>query len=400
MGVGSSVSSRAKHGPSSTAIKRQLETTRDSVLEKEKEFDLQQNQFEETTNAKMKMLQSKNEELTEKLKTAEKELSIKKENLEKEKNRALALMFSELPLSLLTGQSSTLSSDNTSFSRNLSLVTIACCDVVGFSSLVSDLPPHEVINLVDHIHAIIDDAFSDKRIFVMERSSDSCLAVCGIIKAEDVPENVHHDGQQISSRWNDRTKTPVSLTDSCYETGDEAVGSHENLYHHAKPNSSDFQRSILASKKIAKIASQNAALLAVGTLQLMSMSTQVKIPDKPDFHLQMRIALHSGDCLGGIVGLQTTEGSRQVPKYKLFGPTVKETQSLCASGLALQIRVSKSCRDLLQQHGGFHFERCPDQLSWHSKSLTESYWLLAKDGLSLKMPALEDAVSLSAYDNI
>lgn len=395
MGVGSSVSSRAKHGPSSTAVKRQLTNTREIVLEKEKEFDHQQNQFEATTNAKIKMLQAKNEELTEKLIIAEKELSVKKENLEKEKNRALALMFSELPLSLLSGHSSTLSGDNTSFSKHISSLTIACCDVVGFSSLVSNLPPHEVINLVDHIHAIIDDTFSDKKIFVMERSSDSCLAVCGITKAEDEPDNVH--SRQISAR-NDMN-TPVSMTDSCYETGDEAVSSHENLHRHTKTNSSDLHRSMLASKKIAN-ASQNAALLAVGALQLMSMSTQVKIPGKPDFHLQMRIALHSGDCLGGIVGLQTVEGSRQVPKYKLFGPTVKEAQDLCASGLALQIRVSKSCRDLLQHHGGFNFERCPDRVSWHSKALTESYWLLGKDGLPLKMPTLDDALSLSAYDNI
>ena len=397
MGVGSSVSSRAKHGPSSTAVKRQLTTTRELVLEKEKEFDHKQNQFEETTNAKMKLLQAKNEELTEKLTIAERELSIKKENLEKEKNRALALMFSELPLSLLSGHSSTLSGDNASFSKHISSVTIACCDIVGFSSVVSGLPPHEVINLVDHIHAIIDDAFSDKKIFVMERSSDSCLAVCGITKAEDEPENALHGLHQISGR-ND-TDTPISMADSCYETGDEAVSSHENLHRHAKASSLDPQRSMLASKRIAS-ASQNAALIADGALQLMSMSTQVKLPDKPDFHLQMRIALHSGDCLGGIIGLQTVEGSRQVPKYKLFGPTVKEAQNLCVSGLALQIRVSKSSRDLLQHHGGFHFERCPDRVSWHSKTLTESYWLLGKDGLPLKMPTLDDALSLSAYDNI
>ena len=395
MGVGSSVSSRAKHGPSSTALKRQLNSTRETVLEKVEEFDCQQNQFEETTNAKIKMLQAKNEELTEKLTLAEKELSIKKENLEKEKNRVMALMFSELPLMLLSGNSSTLSGDNASFIKQISSVTIACCDVVGFSSLISDLLPHEVINLVNHIHAIIDDAFSDKRIFLMERSSDSCLAVCGITKVEDESENVR--SRQISAR-ND-TNTPVSMTDSCYETGDEAGSSHENLYRHTKANSSDLQRSVLASKKIAN-ASQNAALVAIGALQLMSMSMQIKIPDKSDMHLQMRIALHSGDCLGGIVGLQTVEGSRQVPKYKLFGPTVKEAQNLCASGLALQIRVSKSCRDLLLHNGGFHFERCPDRASWHSRALTESYWLLGKDGLPLKMPTLDDALSLSAYDNI
>jgi len=396
MGAGSSVSSRVKHGPSSTAMKWQLERTRDTVLEKEKEFAQEQNHLEQTTDAKIKELEAKNDELTERLMVAEKQLSIKSENLEKEKNRSLALMFSELPLSLLSSQSSSLSGDNASLSQIISSVAIACCDVVGFSSLVSDLPPHEVINLVDHIHAIIDDAFSDETIFLMERSSDSCTAVCGINRTEDENDKTVTQSRQMSGRYD--TKTPISLTDSCYETGDEAFDSHE-IYHHVKPNSADLHRAVVTSKKAANI-SKNAAILAVGALQLMSMSTQVKIPSKPDYHLQLRAALHAGDCLGGIVGLQTAEGSRQVPKYKLFGPTVKEAQNLCASGLALQIRVSKACRDLLQQHGGFHFERCPDQVSWQKRTLTESYWLLAKDGLPLKMPVLDDALSLSVYDKL
>ena len=396
MGAGSSVSSRAKRGPSSSAMKWQLEKTRDTVLEKEEEFFQEQNQLEQTTDAKIKELKARNDELTERLIVAEKELAITSDSLEKEKNRSLALMFSELPLSLLSGQSSSLSGDNSSFSQTISSVAIACCDVVGFSSLVSDLSPHEVINLVDHIHAIIDDAFSDKTIFLMERTSDSCTAVCGITQTEDESDKAVAQSRQISGRYD--TKTPMSLTDSCYETGDEVFDSHE-IYQHGKPNSSDLHRDVVTSKKSVN-SSKNAAILAVGAIQLMSMSTQVKIPSKPDYRLQMRVALHAGDCLGGIVGLQIAEGSRQVPKYKLFGPTMKEAQNLCASGLALQIRVSKACRDLLKQHGGFHFERCPDQVSWQKKTLTESYWLLAKDGLPLKMPVLDDALSLSVYDNL
>ena len=54
----------------------------------------------------------------------------------------------------------------------------------------------------------------------------------------------------------------------------------------------------------------------------------------------------------GVVGLQTSGGSgAHIPHYKLFGLSLGHTQDLCMTGLALQVRVSKSCQELLASTG-------------------------------------------------
>ena len=86
-----------------------------------------------------------------------------------------------------------------------------------------------------------------------------------------------------------------------------------------------------------------ASLLATSALQLMSASTQIIIPRSENQQLQLRIALHSGPCSAGIIGLQTAACVSRIPHYKLFGHSLKYTHNLCTTGLALQIRVSKQC---------------------------------------------------------
>ena len=249
-------------------------------------------------------------------------------------------------------------------------------DTVGFASLTTRLQPQTVIKLVDHLHAIIDEAFCDRDIFVMERTSDGCIAVGGLVEftTDDL----------IGGRETGGTISPLSMTDSSY-------GSELDLdHHHTKQD---------PALPTTELPSHYASLLATASLKLMSFSTRVAVPGSGNKQLQLRIALHCGPCSAGIVGLQTSTGATRIPHYKLFGPTVKHTNSLCTTGLALQIRVSKQCRDLLLKAGGFQFERCPDYMLSASRKPIESYWLVGKEGLSVKLPSLEQAVSLSEYDD-
>ena len=106
-----------------------------------------------------------------------------------------------------------------------------------------------------------------------------------------------------------------------------------------------------------------ASVLATAALQLMSNSALVEIPHSDNHQLQLRISLYSGPCSAGVVSLQTSRGSgAHIPHYKLFGLSLGHTQNLCMTGLALQVRVSKSCQELLASTGWFKFERCPDYI--------------------------------------
>lgn len=265
-------------------------------------------------------------------------------------------------------------------------------DVVGFARLCNQLQPHEVVSVVDSVQAIIDKTFTHKDIFIMERRSDGCIAASGLIDCK------HHQlhGNKPPSR-DSLVITPFSMADSSYGSQLEL----EDLEEYKD----EFKHSVTKQRTVNKENQPHyyASLLATAALKMMSLSIAVEIPPTlraTNKQLQLRIALHSGPVSAGVIGLQTIAGAIRVPHYKLFGVTVSTTQKLCSTSLALQVRVSKSCRDLLVQAGGFKFERCPDFMMWSTGKPIESYWLVGKEDEELNQPSLDLAVSLSEYEDI
>lgn len=226
----------------------------------------------------------------------------------------------------------------------------------------------------------------------MERTSDGCIAASGLV---EVAQSQEVDAKEERPSG---TISPLSMTDSSY--GSEVDLDWKDPHASSKKDSPTKPKSD-NGLQASRPPSYYAAVIATAALKLMSYSTQVQVPGSSENRqLQLRIALHSGPCSAGVVGLQTSAGTTRIPHYKLFGPTLKYTSNLCATGLSLQIRVSKQCRDLLHSAGGFNFERCPDYLMWSSRKPVESFWLVGKEGLALKLPSLDKALSLSEYGDI
>lgn len=271
-----------------------------------------------------------------------------------------------------------------------------CSDIVGFSSLSSQLQPKQLIDIIDHLQALIDEVLTHKDIFIMERTSDGCIAASGLDEA-------------VANNKQTRVMSPVSTTDSSYGSEFDLdietvnwISTYKSTHEHEQKSLTkepDLEQP--SSIKELPSAVSYSGTLATAALKLMSYSSRVKVPIPDNTQLQLRIALHSGPCSGGIVGLQTSAaGSSHIPQYKLFGPTVRYVSNLCHSGLALQIRVSKQCRTLLVEEGGFVFERSPDFMTWDNLQPIESYWLIGKEDLQLKLPSLTCAVSLKNYDDV
>lgn len=272
-------------------------------------------------------------------------------------------------------------------------------DVVGFSQLVERLKPKETIRVIDHLHALMDEAYRSDDIFMMERDSDGCAAVAGL--TESLMEEIRLREDSFSS---------LSLADSSYGSenylldfdknppkkspkkprGTDHEHGHKNIEHRHRHN----------SKNQLKTASYFAGQMATAVLTLMSSSSKVHIPLLGRKQLQLRIAIHSGPCSAGVLGLQSTLGANRIPQFKLFGPAVRQAESLCRTGLALQIRVSKSCKDLLSHTNEFQFERCPDYQTWANHKPIESYWLVGRSTLPVTLPSLDLAISLSDYEDI
>ncbi|XP_006822860.1 atrial natriuretic peptide receptor 1-like, partial [Saccoglossus kowalevskii] len=135
--------------------------------------------------------------------------------------------------------------------------------------------------------------------------------------------------------------------------------------------------------------SRHAAEICNMALDLLTSVTSFKIRHRPEKQLQLRIGIHSGSCVAGVVGLK-------MPRYCLFGDTVNYASRMESSGLALRIHVSPECKTILDGIGGYHMtERGPVTLK--GKGTIVTYFLVGRDNHANKLPELILAATVDEH---
>eukprot|EP00794_Sanderia_malayensis_P016937 gene16937-18644_t len=138
-----------------------------------------------------------------------------------------------------------------------------------------------------------------------------------------------------------------------------------------------------------RIGKRHAGEIAKLSLDLLSAMTTFKIRHKPDYQLQLRIGIHSGPCVAGVVGLK-------MPRYCLFGDTVNYASRMESSGLSLRIHVSPECRDVLFQLGGYNLTK-RGMVEMKGKGTIMTYWLTGYYGFNKPLPDLAKAADISEH---
>lgn len=70
---------------------------------------------------------------------------------------------------------------------------------------------------------------------------------------------------------------------------------------------------------------QHAGEIASMSLHLLAAIQKFKLRHRPDYTLKLRIGIHSGPCVAGVVGLK-------MPRYCLFGDTVNTASRMESNG--------------------------------------------------------------------
>ncbi|CAI9730998.1 speract receptor-like [Octopus vulgaris] len=120
-----------------------------------------------------------------------------------------------------------------------------------------------------------------------------------------------------------------------------------------------------------KNGDRHAGEIATMALDLMSYGTLLHVPNTESNVLQLRIGMHSGPVVSGVVG-------KLLPRFCLFGDTVNTASRMQSSSYALHIQVSENTAAILDSLGGYKLEcrgererRCSKTVSYGIQIMKE-----------------------------
>ncbi|NXA15465.1 GUC2F cyclase, partial [Sapayoa aenigma] len=166
----------------------------------------------------------------------------------------------------------------------------------------------------------------------------------------------------------------VDLLNDLYTLFDAVLGNHD-VYKVETIGDAYMVASGLPKRN----GNKHAAEIANMSLDILSSVGTFKMRHMPDIPLRIRIGLHTGPCVAGVVGLT-------MPRYCLFGDTVNTASRMESTGLPYRIHVSQSTVDTLWSLND-GYEIIPrGKTELRGKGVEDTYWLVGKKGFLKPLP--------------
>ncbi|XP_059893695.1 guanylate cyclase 2G isoform X5 [Gadus macrocephalus] len=118
----------------------------------------------------------------------------------------------------------------------------------------------------------------------------------------------------------------------------------------------------------------HAVEISTMALHFLSAIKVFRIRHMPSERLALRIGIHSGPVVAGVVG-------STMPRYCLFGDTVNTASRMESNSASLKIHISQTTADILNQMGTFVLEE-RGEIEIKGKGTQKTYWLLSKQGFN------------------
>ncbi|KAM9500438.1 retinal guanylyl cyclase 2 [Clarias gariepinus] len=124
---------------------------------------------------------------------------------------------------------------------------------------------------------------------------------------------------------------------------------------------------------------RHAAEISNMALDILSAVGTFKMRHMPDVPVRIRIGLHTGSCVAGVVGLT-------MPRYCLFGDTVNTASRMESMGMPYRIHVHSSTVKILMALKAGYKVQLRGKIELKGKGAEETYWLIGRDSFTKPLP--------------
>ncbi|KAM6911127.1 retinal guanylyl cyclase 1 [Lycodopsis pacificus] len=140
---------------------------------------------------------------------------------------------------------------------------------------------------------------------------------------------------------------------------------------------------MVASGVPTRNGNRHAAEMANMSLDILHCIGTFKMRHMPELKVRIRIGLHSGPVVAGVVGLT-------MPRYCLFGDTVNTASRMESTGLPYRIHVNRRTVNVLNELKlGYKIEH-RGMTELKGKGIENTYWLVGREDFTKPLPIPPD----------